>query len=162
MLLEGSCHCGAVSFTLESHTPYPFMRCYCSICRKTAGGGGYAINIMGLADTFQLSGKDKVTRFHAHLRDAKGGTRLSSAWRHFCSACGSALWVADDQWPDWIYPFASAIDTPLPNSAEGVEMMLAYKTSWAQVPGGKGHDHFDDYPKESIADWHSKRGLETP
>jgi len=21
------------------------MRCYCSICRKTAGGGGYAINL---------------------------------------------------------------------------------------------------------------------
>ena len=38
---EGSCHCGAVKFSLQSHTPYPYMRCYCSICRKTGGGGGY-------------------------------------------------------------------------------------------------------------------------
>ena len=40
MLLRGSCHCGAVAFTLKSTTPYPYMRCYCSICRKTGGGGG--------------------------------------------------------------------------------------------------------------------------
>ena len=45
MQLEGSCHCQAVRFSVESHEPYPFMRCYCSICRKTAGGGGYAINL---------------------------------------------------------------------------------------------------------------------
>ena len=48
MKLEGSCHCRAVKFTVTSHTPYPYMRCYCSICRKTAGGGGFAINIMGI------------------------------------------------------------------------------------------------------------------
>ena len=39
MLLKGSCHCGAVRFSLNSRTPYPYMRCYCSICRKTGGGG---------------------------------------------------------------------------------------------------------------------------
>lgn len=40
MYLEGSCHCGAVRFGVESPHPYPYQRCYCSICRKTAGGGG--------------------------------------------------------------------------------------------------------------------------
>ena len=62
MKLEGSCHCGAVHFTVESHTPYPFLRCYCSICRKTAGGGGYAINIMGdgLRDTLDPKMSKKV------------------------------------------------------------------------------------------------------
>ena len=39
MKLAGSCSCGAVKFTVASQTPYPYMRCYCSICRKTAGGG---------------------------------------------------------------------------------------------------------------------------
>ena len=43
MRLEGSCRCGAISFSVDSHTPYPYQRCYCSICRKSAGGGGYAI-----------------------------------------------------------------------------------------------------------------------
>src|SRR3546814_2581266 len=42
MQLTGSCHCGAVRFTVDSVNPYPYQRCYCSICRKTQGGGGYA------------------------------------------------------------------------------------------------------------------------
>nr|WP_215729365.1 hypothetical protein [Pseudomonas sp. P42] len=28
------CHCGEVSFSLTSAHPYPYQRCYCSICRK--------------------------------------------------------------------------------------------------------------------------------
>jgi len=43
--LESSCHCGAVRFTVESRHPYPVNLCYCSICRKTAGVGGFAINL---------------------------------------------------------------------------------------------------------------------
>ena len=46
MKLNGSCHCGTVKFEVESRTPQPFMHCYCTICRKTQGGGGYTINIM--------------------------------------------------------------------------------------------------------------------
>ena len=56
MQLEGSCHCGAVRFSLHSTTPCPYMRCYCSICRKTAGGGGYAINIMGDYESLAITG----------------------------------------------------------------------------------------------------------
>ena len=43
LLLKGSCRCNAVRFEVESHTPVPFMLCYCSICRKQQGGGGFAI-----------------------------------------------------------------------------------------------------------------------
>ena len=39
MHLDGSCHCGAVHFSVEADSPYPFNLCYCSICRKTAGTG---------------------------------------------------------------------------------------------------------------------------
>ena len=45
MLLEGSCHCGKVRYSVESNTPYPFSRCYCSTCRKLNGGGGYTIKM---------------------------------------------------------------------------------------------------------------------
>jgi hypothetical protein len=126
MKLEGSCHCRAVRFTVVSHTPYPYMRCYCSICRKTAGGGGYAINIMGEAKSLSIRGKKNVTVFRARIRgknDARG--TLSPGRRHFCAKCGSALWVWDPRWADWVYPFASAIDTPLPKPPEEQEIMLA-------------------------------------
>lgn len=59
MLLKGSCHCGAVRFSVNSLHPYPYMRCYCSICRKTAGGGGYAINLAGDNTTPENRGRGK-------------------------------------------------------------------------------------------------------
>jgi hypothetical protein len=163
MKLKGSCHCGAVKFSLDSHTPQPFMRCYCSICRKTAGGGGYAINIMGIAQTLKVTGAKSVSvyRVRSKNKGSKRGT-LSSAHRHFCARCASALWVSDPQWPEWVYPFASAIDTPLPKPTRDVELMLNYAAPWADIPKGRAHKHYLEYPKESIAGWHKKHGVEVP
>jgi hypothetical protein len=151
MKLKGSCHCRAVRFSLESETPYPYMWCYCSICRKTAGGGGYAINIMGKADTLKVKGK---TAFYK--------VKPSSGERHFCARCASALWVWDKRWPQWIYPFASAIDTPLPVPRERQHIFLSSKPGWVKVTAGKGDQRFREYPREAIIDWHRKRGLLSP
>src|SRR5215472_80771 len=71
MRLEGSCRCGAISFSVDSHTLYPYQRCYCSICRKSAGGGGYAINIMGLADTLKVKGKTALGVWNAPINSIK-------------------------------------------------------------------------------------------
>jgi hypothetical protein len=161
MKLEGSCHCGEVRFSLEAQSPYPFLRCYCSICRKTAGGGGYAVNLGGDAKTLRVSGRKavKVYRVKAE-RTGSGGKGLSSARRHFCSLCGSALWLFDPTWPDLVHPFASAIDTPLPVPPEYSHMMLDFKANWVEVPGGKRHTQkFPVYPDESLAGWHARHGL---
>jgi len=159
MRLEGSCHCGGVRFSVESHTPYPFMRCYCSICRKTQGGGGYAINIMGEAATLKVRGERLVSVYRARIKEPGKRAHASPGRRHFCSRCGSALWVFDPRWPEWVYPFASAIDTPLPKPPDDVELMLNYAAPWAEVPKGRGHKHYGEYPRESIAGWHESRGL---
>ena len=65
MRLYGSCHCGAVRFSVTADAPVPYMRCYCSICRKTAGGGGFAINLGAKADTLTVEGAENITVFHA-------------------------------------------------------------------------------------------------
>ena len=148
MLLKGSCHCGAVRFSVQSETPYPYMHCYCSICRKTAGGGGYAINVMGKAETMKVKGRTRI--YHA----TRGGPD-----RHFCPKCGSALWLRDRRWAQWVYPFASAIDTKLPAPNERQHIMLDSKASWVPVPKGKHEKRWREYPRESILDWHRKRGL---
>jgi hypothetical protein len=116
MKLEGSCHCGAVRFTLESATLQPYMHCHCSICRKTAGGGGYAINLGGDAGSLQVEGEEHLSVYQARLPD--GGQ--SPARRHFCKHCASALWVFDPRWPELLHPFASAIDTELPVDRKSV------------------------------------------
>jgi hypothetical protein len=155
MKLDGSCRCGAISFSLESKTPYPFMHCYCSICRKTDGGGGYAINLGGDANSQQIV--DPQGAKACFQADIDGET--SPAERNFCSRCGTALWVWDPRWPHLIHPFASAIDTPLPRPPETVHIMLAHKPDWVEVPSGPGHVHFEHYPELSIEAWHKSKNL---
>lgn len=158
MHLKGSCHCGAVKFTLTSLHPYPFCVCYCSICRKTAGGGGYAINLGGEFKSLQVEGEKSLTVYRAKL--APGDSELSPAERSFCRVCGSALWVWDPRWPELIHPFASAIDTTLPVPPQRTHLLLDSKASWVPVERGKDDLCFDAYPEESLADWHQRLGLE--
>ncbi len=95
MRLEGSCHCGAVRFSLEAYAPVPYLRCYCSICRKTAGGGGFAVNLGADADTLEVEGAEHVSVFHATVEGEQGTAEVEkgTAERRFCARCGSALWV---------------------------------------------------------------------
>jgi hypothetical protein len=160
LALNGSCRCGAVRFSLQSHTPYPYQLCYCSICRKTAGGGGYAINIMGTAASLKVTGKKALAIYRAELCDDDGTNCVTSTGqRHFCKRCASALWLFDPEWSDLVHPFASAIDTDLPKPPQRTHLMLRYKASWVEPAIGKNDLVFDEYPKQSIEDWHKSHGL---
>jgi len=158
--LVGSCRCGAVSFTVQSHTPYPYQLCYCTICRKTAGGGGFAINLMGDSATLKITGERSLGLYSAQIRDdATGACETSSGQRRFCMGCGSALWLYDSQWPDLVHPFASAIDTDLPVPPRRTHLMLRYKASWVLPAIGPTDLCFDEYPEQSIEQWHRQQGL---
>jgi hypothetical protein len=154
MLLEGSCHCGAVRFSVETHTPHPYMRCYCGICRKTAGTGGFAINLAADNRTLKVAGKRALGVYRAVVDGVESTLR-----RHFCRRCGSALWCYDPTWPDLVHPHAGAIDTPLPRPPAFVDIMLGSAAPWTVPHGGRNIDRFDGYPAESIAGWHEARGL---
>lgn len=161
MLLEGSCHCGSVRFKVRSAHPYPFNLCYCSICRKTAGGGGYAINLGGDYKTLKVEGEENISVYQAGIKDAQTGEiQESPAQRHFCKKCGSALWVWDPRWPELVHPFASAIDTDLPVPPERTHMMLGAKAAWVEVQADSMDQKFEAYPQESLAQWHKRLGLE--
>ena len=164
MLLEGSCHCGAVHFRVESETPYPYQACYCSICRKTAGGGGYAINLGADANTLEVEGSENLSVYNAKLYDEGGPDEvpISEVERNFCRFCGSCLWVYDPHWPDLVHPFASAIDTPLPKPPEHVRLMLDYAAPWCKIPTGENESHLPEFPEESLAEWHQRHGLISP
>lgn len=154
MLLQGSCHCGAVRFEVESPHPYPYNHCYCSICRKTGGGGGYAINLGADHNTMKIESEVETGIYHAVI-DGKE----SEAERHFCPRCASALWLWDPRWPELVHPFASAIDTELPVPPERTHLMMASKASWVEPQLGESDKCFDEYPDESLASWHQRHGL---
>lgn len=159
MELHGSCHCRAVSFTVSSRYAYPYQRCYCSICRKTQGGGGYAINLSASAKTMKIQGEAAVSTYHAMLRDEDGSEKTSRAARHFCKHCGSALWLFSPEYPDLIHPFASCIDSDLPVPPEHTHLLLGSKAGWVEVPTSEKDQYFEGYPKESIAQWHERLGV---
>ncbi len=149
MRLEGSCHCGAVRFTVEAPHPVPYQRCYCSICRKTAGGGGFAVNIGALAGTLEVEGRESLSTYQSSARME----------RTFCAVCGSALWGYSPDWPDLIHPHASAIDTELPVAPTHVHMMTGARAGWAAPDIAQGDAVFDAYPEESLAAWHERMGM---
>src|SRR6185369_2345772 len=142
MRLDGSCQCGSVRFSVESHEPVPFMRCYCSICRKTAGAGGYAINLGADHRTLKVTGKRHLRVYRALMGEGEHA-KPSTGHRHFCARCGSALWLWDPTWPDLVHPHASAIDTSLPVPPEHVHLMLGSKPNWVEVEGRRGDACFD-------------------
>ena len=162
MHLEGSCHCGSIKFSVESTEPIPFMRCYCSICRKTAGTGGYAINLGADYRTLKVTGRRHLRVYKARIEEDDGHVRHSSGQRHFCGVCGTALWLWDPSWPELVHPHAGAIDTPLPTPPSSVHVLLDSKAPWVRVEGRKGDQRFEHYPDFSLKEWHEKHQKRTP
>ena len=93
--------------------------------------------------------------------DDNGICRLqtSPAERQFCRHCASALWLFDPRWPELMHPFASAIDSELPVPPSRVHLMLNYKPGWVTPTIAPGDLCFDEFPEQSIEDWHQSRGL---
>lgn len=158
--LKGSCRCGAIRFSTQSHTPVPYQLCYCSICRKQQGGGGYAINLGADARSLKVEGEENLGLYRAQIEDDEHGRcEVSRGERRFCRLCGSALWLYDPTWPDLIHPFASAIDSPLPAPPSRVHLMLKYKADWVEPDIGPDDAAFDLYPEKSIEEWHKDAGV---
>lgn len=151
MKLQESCHCQAVTFTVEASSYLPFNRCYCSICRKTAGAGGFAINLGADFTTLEVQGSDAIRSYSAII-DGK----QSQAQRSFCGTCGSQLWLWDPRWPELVHPHASAIDTELPVATRHWHMMTGCRAKWAAPDVAAGDRVFEEYPDMSLADWHER------
>ena len=106
-----------------------------------------------------MKGQKAIRIFHAEIKGKNGHCEKSTAQRHFCSKCGTALWAYDPAWPQLVHPFASAIDSKLPVPPSKVHLMLKYKADWVKPDFGRGDQKFQEYPKLSIEEWHKRRGL---
>lgn len=167
MLMEGSCHCGAVSFSAESHTFYPYMHCYCSICRKTSGCGGFGINLRAEYDSLKIQGEEKIGTYQAWMNPER--TERSPGFRNFCRECGTALWVWDPRWPEMFHPHASCIDTALPKAPERFHVLIENAPDWVPLPEPSDTDTLYNFSGQSIEEiidsmesleqWHKNRGL---
>jgi len=85
MPYDGSCHCGAVTFTVDADTPTQALSCNCSICRRK-----------GLLLTF-VPRSAVTVRGEEALREYLFNTHKIS--HRFCTTCGSETF-AFAQTPD--------------------------------------------------------------
>ena len=159
MKLDGSCHCGKVTFSLESRTPYPYRYCYCKRCLKTHGGIGGVVHIAGDPDTFEVSGEDNLFVYTVRSNPPAPHIPPVELRLHNCTHCGAHLYILSPIWTAWVYPAASAIDSDLPAPPETFHINLSQKPNWVSVPEGPSHVHFDAVPEESIDDWHRRHGV---
>ncbi|QNM82276.1 GFA family protein [Sphingomonas sabuli] len=75
MAYEGSCHCGAVRFTVDGDMPTEAMSCNCSHCRRK----GFLLTFVP-ADKFTLdSGADELSEYRFNTK------RIA---HKFCRVCG--------------------------------------------------------------------------
>ncbi|THH11132.1 hypothetical protein EW146_g8149 [Bondarzewia mesenterica] len=157
ILLKGSCHCGAVRFSVQSSTPVAYQLCLCSICRKVGGVGG-SINLGAHSNTLKIEGKENISIYKAVLHRGTAHEAIATSERNFCKKCSSMLWLYDKTWPELLHPFASAIDSPeLKDPETLVCLMAASKPNYVRLP--EGHKRvFYEYPDLSIEDWHKANG----
>jgi hypothetical protein len=83
MQIEGSCHCGAISFTAQID-PARVMVCHCSDCQVMSGSPFRAV-VPAPVDTFLLRGEPK-----RYIKTADSGNRRVQA---FCGDCGTPLFA---------------------------------------------------------------------
>src|SRR3546814_5806215 len=76
MAFDGSCHCGAVTFTVDADAPETALSCNCSHCRRK----GFLLAFLP-ADVFTLtSGEDALTDYHFNQH---------AITHRFCATCGA-------------------------------------------------------------------------
>ena len=98
MLYEGSCHCGAVRFTVEAPEQLEVERCNCSICSKS----GYLHLIVPASRFRLLAGESVLTTY----------TFNSGVAKHtFCRTCGIKPFYTPRSNPDGVDVNVNCLDT---------------------------------------------------
>jgi hypothetical protein len=75
MSYEGSCHCGAVAFTVEGESPAEAMSCNCSHCRRK----GFLLAFVPASSLALTSGENALTTYTFNTHRLK---------HRFCRTCG--------------------------------------------------------------------------
>ena len=90
--LSGSCLCGTSTFTINS--PIKLVVCHCNNCKKWSGSA-FAANMQVLKSDLTISDSSKIST-HVDTK-TKSGRKIE---RHFCSLCGSNLYINVADMPD--------------------------------------------------------------
>jgi hypothetical protein len=120
-VLQGSCHCGAVSFTL-TQVPTEATACHCTQCRKQSGHFFASAKLPKAA--VAVSGAEHISWYRSSQKVRRG----------FCATCGCWLfWEPVSR--DWTAVALGSLD-----GASGVRLerhiFVAHKGDYYQIADG--------------------------
>lgn len=98
MQYSGSCHCGAVTFSVQAPEHLEADRCNCSICSKT----GFLHLIVPRSAFTLLTGEDHLNTYTFNTGVAK---------HHFCKTCGIKPFYIPRSNPDGVDVNVNCLDT---------------------------------------------------
>jgi hypothetical protein len=90
MKVEGSCHCGQITFEAEID-PEDVRICHCTDC-QTLTGSAYRVNVLTPAANFVLRSGTPRT----YIKTAESGNKRAHA---FCPNCGTPIHASDPYEP---------------------------------------------------------------
>jgi len=102
MLWKGSCHCGAVSFSVEAPTSIEVEQCNCSICSKS----GFLHLIVPKAHFHLLNDKNALSTYSFNTGVAK---------HYFCKHCGIKPFYIPRSNPDGVDVNVNCLDSKPPD-----------------------------------------------
>lgn len=120
--MTGGCGCGAVRWEI-TEPALSAAYCHCTRCQRRTGTGA-------AVSTAIVPGSFRIT----------AGEELVSAWapeggmeKHFCSACGSALFSKSPDDPDVVAPRLGSYDGD-PGVRPSARQFTAYAAVWEPIP----------------------------
>ena len=86
MKIDGSCHCGAITFQAELE-PENVGICHCTDCQALSASAFRTIGVVNAGEFLLLSGEPKI-----YIKTGDSGNPREQA---FCGNCGSGLYAAN-------------------------------------------------------------------
>ncbi len=133
MKIEGSCHCGKVSYEAEAD-PAKAGICHCTDC-QTLSGSPYVAFIQVPKEGFKLRGEPKI-----YVKTAASGNRRAQA---FCPECGSRLWASAEHDPQ-LYNLRLGGVRQRAQLAPKVQVWCNSSLPWVDEPRGR-----EQHPKNA-------------
>ena len=102
--LVGGCLCGALRYEVRS-PPLRVTLCHCRFCQRTTGSSHLVEPLFDRADLHVTAGVPTVYRH----RSEGSGRHLDL---HFCSVCGTTLFMTFERFPGLCGVYAGTLDDP--------------------------------------------------
>ena len=129
--MKGGCCCGAVRYRLDS-PPFDAGWCHCRTCQRNSGSPAMAFATVPVGDFRYDRGEELVASFASS----------SFGRRHFCSRCGTPLYVHVEHQADTVDFSIATLDDP-DAVVPGFHIFYASRIAWAPASDAlPRHDRF--------------------